>query len=92
MSWEIERATSPVAKKDYPCQASVWIDDAGLKEDDYSEEDWAVIEKAKAENWMIKKGTQYSKIEGKWEGEFSVFRARVDLDNICHKYQLYPDS
>lgn len=91
MGWELESVTQPVARKDYHCQASDWVERAGLEEADYSAEDWATIEKARAENWAIKKGTQYTKTEGKWEGEFSVFRARLDLDAICQKYGIYQE-
>ncbi len=91
MTWEMERTTQPVARKDYQCQAAFWIDNDGGTEGDYEPEDWAAIEKARAENWMIKKGTQYTKTEGKWEGEFEVFRARLDLDAICNKYDIYQD-
>ncbi len=91
MGWEMETTSQPVARKDYPCQAAHWIDNAGYTEGDYEPEDWAVIEKAEAEGWKILKGTQYTKTEGKWEGEFDVYRARLDLDAICNKYEIYQD-
>lgn len=87
--WEVETVTNPVARKDYHCQASDWIVNAGLDERDYEAEDWAVIEKAKAEGFQIKKGTKYLKVSGKFDGEFQVFRAREELEAICQKYELY---
>lgn len=89
MGWELETTTRPVARKDYHCQASDWIENSGLERADYSEEDWSTIEKARSESWVIKKGTQYLKTEGKWEGEFAVFRARFDLDEICQNHDIY---
>jgi len=77
--------------KTYHCGASDWIDNSGLGEADFGAEDWATIEQARAEDWEIKKGTQYIQTSGKWEGEFSVFRARLDLDAICKKHDIYQD-
>ncbi len=89
MGWEMVTTSEPVARKAYHCEASEWIDNSGWGEGDYSPEDWALIEKARAENFEIKPGTQYVKVQGKWEGDFTVFRARKDLDHICHEYELY---
>ncbi len=91
MGWELATESQPVARKVYHCEASDWIDNCGFDESDYSPEDWAAIEKARAENWEIRTGTKHLKIQGKWEGEFSTFRARLELDAICHKYQIYQD-
>lgn len=89
--WEMQTITNPVARKDYDCGASVWIDHASYDDAEYDEKDLQTIRKAKAENNKILKGTRYLKITGKWEGEFDTFRAREDLDAICHKYELYPE-
>jgi len=91
MGWELESVTQPVASKTFNCQASDWINNADLGQADYSPEDWATIKKAQFEKWEIRPGTQYTKTEGKWEGEFSVFRARLDLDAICQKYGIYQE-
>ena len=92
MSWENSTITTPVARKEYHCQASDWIDNSiGWDEQEYDEEDRPVIRQAKAENCKILKGTRYVKVSGKWDGEFHVFRARDDLDSICKKYDLYQE-
>ena len=92
MSWDMQTVTNPIAKKDYHCQASDWIDNTlGWNEAEYDEEDRPIILKAKAENFKILKSTRYVKVTGKWEGEFDTFRAREDLDAICRKYELYPE-
>lgn len=92
MTWEVSTLTTPVARKDYHCQASDWIDNTlGWNEEEYEEADRPAIRKALAEGKKILKGTQYVKVTGKWEGEFDTFRARKDLNDICHKYELYPE-
>ncbi len=93
MSWEIEKTTCPVAEKDYHCEASDWIDNTiGWEEEDFEEEDRPIIRKALSEGLKILKGTEYLMVSGKWEGEFTIYRARKDLDGICQKYDLYPDG
>jgi len=89
MSWEFCTETIQKARKDYHCSASDWIDESGMCEEDFDEEDWLTVQKAWDEEYKILKGTEYIKVVGRWEGEFNVFRARNDLDEICKKYELY---
>ena len=91
MSWEMEKETTQIARKEYHCNASDWIDNAGLEEGDYQPLDWARIQAAKSEGFKILKGSEYIKISGKWDGEFSVFRARPELEKICVDYGLYSE-
>ncbi len=91
MTWEMATLTEPKARKDYHCEASDWIDNSGLGEEDFGIKDWAVIENARAENWQIRKGTTYVNTKGKWDGDFTVFRARTDLNAICRKHNIYQD-
>jgi len=90
--WDLAETTTPVARKEYPCGAWDWICNAGLDELDYKPEDWRVIQDAKKEGCKILKGSKYTKTSGKYDGEFSVFRARIDLDKICQDYGLYPEN
>lgn len=87
--WELETTTEPVARKEYNCQAWPWIDNQGFDERDFDPEDWQTIEKARKEKFKILKGTKYICVNGKWEGEFTTFRARKDLDDICRQYEFY---
>ena len=89
--WEIETVTTPVARKDYHCEASDWICNASYPDEDYDPEDLETINKARNESWKILKGQKYLKVSGKFEGEFCTFRARIDLEEVCKKYDLYPD-
>lgn len=91
MSWELDKRTTQIARKDYHCDASDWILNAGLPDEDFSAEQLASIEKAKQENWKILKGTEYLKVRGKWEGEWTTYRARPDLHQICIDQGFYED-
>ena len=91
MTWDMATVSEQKARKVYHCEASEWIDNSGYSERDYTPEDWLTIEKARSEDYEIRIGTNYVKTAGKWEGEFSVFRARKDLNLICHKYKFYED-
>jgi len=90
MSWTFSKVTFPVARKNYRCEASDWISNS-MRYGDLTEEDQAIWEKAKKEGCKILKGTRYKKITGKYEGEMSTYRARLDLDDLCCRYSLYPD-
>lgn len=89
MHWGFCNQSESAARRDYCCDAWHWIANAGFSEEDYEPEDWQVIENARKEGFKILKGTQYIKVKGIWDGEWSVFRARKDLDAICRKYRLY---
>ena len=91
MGWEFADTTTPIAKKDYHCEASDWILGAGWNENDWTQDELTIIHRAQRERWKILSGTRYIKVTGKWEGEFTVFRAREDLDAICKKYGFYDD-
>lgn len=91
MSWDFYTLTTPKARKQYTCEAIDWILNDGLDAYEFDEEELAIIEKARSEKWKILKGTKYVKISGKWEGEFCVFRARKDIDEICQDHDIYSE-
>jgi len=91
MCWDFCVSSKPTARKEYDCQAKDWIVNGINNGAEFSEDDQKIIDHARSEDWKIKKGTQYAKTQGMWEGEFEVFRARKDLDLICMKYALYPE-
>ena len=92
MGWDMSTVTTPKARKDYHCQAADWVEEMrGWDEEQFTAEELPIIRQAKKEKYRILKGTKYIKVTGKYDGEFSVFRARKDLDAICKKYDLYED-
>lgn len=91
MCWDVYTRTDPKARKKYRCDAADTIIQVGYGEEDYTPEEWAEIEKAKAEEWKILPGTKYVKVKGIYEGEFTTFRGRPELVHICDKYGYWDD-
>ena len=93
--WNYCLKTTPVSTKDYICDASVIFLEHDLAEGlELSPEDQRTVEKARAEEFKILKGTQYLRLHGKWEGHWASFVAREDMNDICRRYGLYqpPDD
>ena len=88
MSWDFCETTEQVANRDYHCQSSDWINESDLL-GELSFSELRSIANAKRDKWKIKKGDRYIKTTGKFDGEFTVFRARLDLDKICINHNLY---
>ena len=88
--WKVCEVTNPVASREYQCEASEWIDNTiGWDESEFEPKDVETISKARADGFKILKGTKYIKVSGIFEGEPAVFRARIDIDDICNRYELY---
>lgn len=91
MAWDFYTETNQKARRDYYCDACEILINAAEFNDElaWDPNEWEAIEKARADKWRIKKGSVYTKISGKWDGDFSKFRARPEIDKICSKYDLY---
>lgn len=89
--WGMCTVTRPIARKSYHCDAMVWINEMNICESDVEPGDWELIQKAYNEDCKIIIGRQYIKVEGKWDGDFCVFRARPEIDEICRKYGIYDE-
>lgn len=88
MSWDFCTNEIRTARKEYYCDACEWIENQDAREE-FGEEDLAIWEKAKSEKCRIRKGTKYIINKGKYEGDWSVFRARPEIDELCQKYNVY---
>lgn len=77
------------AQKDYHCDAWTWINNAGFAERDLTPEQWQSIKDAKADGYKILKGQKYLYCRGMFNGEWSTYRARPELDRICHDLELF---
>lgn len=88
MGWDFYEESEQVARKDYRCDAAEFVIEA-INEGYFSFAEYRTIAKAKRERWQIKKGQKYLKVKGKWDGEFCQFRARPEIDALCHKHDLY---
>jgi hypothetical protein len=87
--WKFSTTTYPTSNKDYHCDASEYVNNM-LGYFELTEEDSVIFDKAMEEKLKILKCTKYLKTEGKYDGEFCTFRARLDMHELCLKYELYP--
>jgi hypothetical protein len=92
MGWDFSINSEPKARKDYACGAAEWILSAySIDDDEFTSDEKRILKQAELDGWKIKKGTHYLKTEGVFEGEWSVFRARPDLNQICLDHDIYQD-
>lgn len=90
--WDFCVQSEPIARKEYQCEAWEWlynVDWYQFTELTFSER--KAIARAKRNNFEIKPGEKYLKVQGKWDGEFQTFRAIPSLDAICRKYDVYEE-
>ena len=81
----------PIARKDYDCDASIWIYSGDITGEYYTFSELRQIVKAKRDGWKIKKGQKYIKQTLKDGGELFTFRAREDMHKICVDNDIYRD-
>lgn len=80
------------ARKSYPCGAYYWINRSNYGESDFSPDDWEILQAAEKEGFMILPGMKHmyqTSVDGDGWGEF---RARLDMHELCCRYDLYPDD
>ena len=87
MSWSLRTESKPRARKAYDCDACEWLINVGT--DDLSDDELTLYEQAKNESFSIQPGQTYVKVEGIWDGEFTVFRARLEMHALCIKHNIY---
>lgn len=85
------RATWQIASKDYACDACAAWHRSGYGQQDVGADDWLIIEGAQADKWKIRKGEQYRKIVYKDGGEFVTYRARIDMDALAMRLDLFEE-
>jgi len=81
------------ASKDYHCMACEWINDAWNEAhiNQLAVDELIAYQKAKANNFRIKKGEKYIYQAGVYDRSFYVFRGIPEMNYLCHKYELYPE-
>ena len=82
--------THPIARKDYPCDACCWLINGGLPDNMTLTEAKAFV-RARRDGFKIKAGQRYLKQYNIFGGEAQCFRARPEIDAICHKYDIYEE-
>ena len=89
--WEILETTYPIARKEYNCNTGDWFNNCLLGESDFEEKDWETILQADSDKFIIKVGEKYRCDKGKFEGEFMTVRSKIELNEICIKYDIYSE-
>ena len=85
------RAVWQIASKDYACDACAAWHRSGYGQQDVSTDDWLIIEGAQADKWKIRRGEKYRKIVYKDGGEFVTYRARIDMDALAMRLELFEE-
>ena len=83
--------TTPVARKDYPCDVCKAMKDAGIKEEYLNEEQLKLYNEAKEDDFMIKKGQKYEKQVNIYEREIGTFRSRLGMRKVYFQLELNED-
>ncbi len=85
------RDTTQTARKHYPCDACQQWDRSGYGENDVSIADWLIVQRARADKWKIMPGMQYRKVTYLDGGELMTYRARLDMDALCYRNDLFDE-
>ena len=88
MPWDIATITKPVARKEHDCDACRAVLNAGPE---LTASETVIMQRAKSEGYKILKNTKYFKCEGMYEGNWDVFRARQDVNEIVENHGLYDE-
>lgn len=88
----IIRESIQTAQKRHVCHACFWIIEGLSQRGLFEIADLRKIVKARRNGYMIVPGDKYIKQIQKVDGEFVVFKALVEMDKLCWKYDLYPEN
>jgi hypothetical protein len=78
------------AKKHHFCDACKTFHDAGVLDSDLTPDELLIVQAARADKWKIKPGDKYRVAVYVYDN-ITIFRARLDMNNICQKYNLYDE-
>jgi hypothetical protein len=78
----------PTARKEHECMACLWLQDIDSL-DGFTFAEKRAIAKAKANNWRIQPGERYLNQKVASDGDIGNFKAIIEIDRICRKYDFY---
>lgn len=84
------RSAAPIARKNYHCDACEYVRES-VNEGIFSLSEYRQVVKAKRQGWKIRVGQKYKKEIQINQGDFVVYRAIPEMDELCRKYDLWPD-
>lgn len=80
------------ARKFYACDASEMWRNYGLPSDELTADERLVLEGVQADKWKIRPGQRYRCVVFRDGRELVTQRARLDMDALCQRYDLYDDA
>lgn len=80
------------ARKFYACDASALWCNYGPPSDALTADDRLVLDGAKADKWKIRPGQRYRCVVFRDGRELVTQRARLDMDALCQRHDLYDDA
>ena len=83
--------TTQYATKFDSCDACAAWHRSGYGQQDVSTDDLLIIEGAQADKWKIRRGEKYRKLVYKDGGEFVTYRARIDMDALAMRLELFEE-
>lgn len=87
MSIELIRESYPVARKEHDCEACYALLQSMVFPDDFTDEEVAILQKAKDDGWKIKIGEKYTSQTCKYD-DIYTFKAKTDVLPIYFKYEM----
>ena len=80
------------ARKFYHCDASEMWRSYGPPETELTADERLVLDGAKADKWKIRPGQRYRCVVFRDGRELVTQRARLDMDALCQRHELYDDA
>lgn len=79
-----------VARKHHDCAACAAFLRAGYSSQDlHLADEWLTVIAAEADGWKVKPGDDCFVCSGFFDGTAFRYYKRIDMDNLCIKYDLY---
>lgn len=83
------RIEYPIARKEYRCDACEWLFNSGMVLRDFNFSERKMIARAIRDKGRIMPGQRYIMERQRINGRSRTFRARLDIDSICYRHELY---
>jgi hypothetical protein len=80
------------AKNFYDCDAYVAWQQAGPPDSELTNDERLVLDGVRADKGKIRAGQRYRRVRFNDGNGIEVWRARLDMDGLCQKYDLYDDA
>lgn len=80
------------AKKFYDCDAYEAWQQAGIQDGELKPDERLVLEGVRADKGKIRAGQRYRRVRFNDGNGIEVWRARLDMDSLCQRYELFDDA